>query len=135
VGTIFLAVGVGIGAWAYHFGAEANQAEGVVIRMVSSGRKGGSSPVVRYEVDGQSYELQSTVSSSPPAYSVGEKVTVLYHPDNPGGGQIDSFIDRWLFPLVFGGMGFIFAAIGYGFLLVRLRSRRLVAPARPSNQR
>jgi hypothetical protein len=124
LGTIFLAIGVGFGVASLSFVSGAEHAEGTVIRMVRSGSKGGSSPVVRYEVDGRAYTIQSTISSSASAYSVGEKVQIVYKPDNPARGHIDSFLDRWAISICFGGIGLLFATIGFGILMARLRRRK-----------
>ena len=93
--AIFALVGIGIGCYSIAFGIGANEVRGTVTQLDDD------SPVVEYEVNGQPFSLQSSISSSPPAYFVGEKVNVLYRPNNPASAQINSFTDRWLFPLVF----------------------------------
>ncbi len=50
----------------------------------------------------------------PPAYRVGDTVTVLYDPAHPEDAHIKSFlgaISRWLLPAITGGMGLIFMTI------------------------
>ena len=61
--------------------------------------------MVEYHVGGKRFTFRSWLSSSPPAYFVGEKVSVLYRPDNPAKAQINSFTDRWLFAVAFTGSG------------------------------
>jgi hypothetical protein len=114
LGTIFAATALAIAVSSWSFASGAVRTEGTV-------SSGGRRAVVRYEVDGRVYQVKSSISFSPPAYSVGEKVQVLYLPDNPAVARIDSFVDRWLFPVIFGAPGALFATIGYGMLLARLR--------------
>lgn len=130
IGSVLAAIGVGVGQSNWSFASTAHETDGTVIRMVASGKRG-SSPVVRYEVDGKSFELQSSVSSSPPVYSVGDKVKVLYHPDEPHKGTIHSFLDQWFVPTLLAGLGSLFAVIGLAFCLAWLLARRRTAAATP----
>ena len=130
IGSVFAAVGIGVGQSNRSFASSAHETEGTVIRMVATGNRG-SSPVVRYEVDGKSFELQSSVSSSPPRYAVGDKVTVLYHADEPHKGTIRSFMDQWLFPTIFTGIGSLFVLIGLAACLAWLLAMRRVASPKP----
>ena len=82
-----------------------------MVRM-ESGDEGSMFPVVRYQVTGIDHECKGQVSSSPPSYTIGDKVTILYRPEMPADGRIDSFSDRWLAALMFGGAGLVFAGIG-----------------------
>jgi hypothetical protein len=127
---IFAAVGVacaclsaGFAIASYHFASTAAHVEGTVTRMQVTSNRGSSAPVVRYEVDGKSYEFQSSVSSNPPAHVVGDKVTVMYHPERPGDGRIASFLEMWFMPMLLGFFGIVFGAIGGGLMLARLRRR------------
>ncbi len=96
---MFALVGIGIGCYSVAFAIGTNEVQGTVTNMVHG------SPVVDYEVNGQRFSFQSAMSSSPPAYFVGEKVSVLYRPNNPASAQINSFTERWLFPIVFTAAG------------------------------
>lgn len=101
-GVAFAVLGLGILVHNALFAIGTKQAEGTVIEMVGNKQK---SPVVEFNANGQRHTFQSRMSSSPPAYSVGEKVSVLYHPEEPARAQIDSFSERWLFPLGFATTG------------------------------
>ena len=111
IGCIFFSVGASFGIYSLIKGENAGRTEGEVAALIRGG-KGSSRPVVRYAVDGKPFEITGWMSTSPPAYSVGEKVTVLYNPENPADGRIDSFVERWLFPVVFGGVGALLLVIG-----------------------
>jgi hypothetical protein len=76
----------------------------------SGGR--GRVPVVRFEVDGQSYEVVGKIASTPPAYTVGDRVWVRYPPARPEAAWIDSFVEQYLLPLIFGSIGLVVSLIG-----------------------
>ena len=99
MGVVFVLVGVGFGCFSVAYAVGTREVQGEVTDLV------GGSPVVDYEVDGKKFSVQSAVSSSPPAYSIGEKVSVLYRPNNPASAQINSFTERWLFPVAFTAAG------------------------------
>jgi hypothetical protein len=61
-----------------------------------------SYPVVEYEVGERRYTYRPR--SAFRTYNVGEKVPVLYKADRPRVARIDTFADRWLIPLLLGGM-------------------------------
>lgn len=130
VGTICVVAAVVVGTWRMNFAAGAAHTEGTVLRLVATDQKGSRAPVIRYEVDGKAYEFQSSISSNPPNYAVGQKVAVLYQPDNPGAGTIDSFFERWFMPILLGVFGVVFSAIGYGMIVVQFR-QAMLPPAQP----
>jgi hypothetical protein len=133
LGSVFLVVGavLAVSTWIFVSGARAT--DGTVIALVEAPRTseddpGGTAPVVRYQVDGKAHEFRG-VYISPPAYSVGETVRVLYSPDRPERAQIDSFVQLWLISVVFGGVGLVFvvvAVLGYTW---RRGARAGVTPA------
>ncbi|MBA4018786.1 MAG: hypothetical protein C0483_16585 [Pirellula sp.] len=112
-GGIFGSVG---GVFAYktwRFEKMGHKVDGEVVSMVRDGGKNnGSKPVVKYVVAGKQYEIVGSISSSPPAWKVGEKATVYYNPDDPTDAQLSGFVERWLFPTIFGGIGGVIASVG-----------------------
>jgi hypothetical protein len=58
-------------------------------------------PVVEYQVGDRKYSYRPR--SVFRTYDVGEKVPLLYEAARPGLARIDTFSDRWLGPLLFGG--------------------------------
>lgn len=143
VGSIFAAVGLlfAVGAALVFlkdrsFADSGVRAPGTVIEMIGSRDSDDSytyKPVVEFrDADGQRHVFASSVSSSPPQYSTGEAVTVIYAPGSPDRAIIDSFVDRFLMPLIFGGLGTVFAMIGLGILFARLRGRQIAAQLRAS---
>jgi hypothetical protein len=109
-GCIFLLVGLGFAAYSVYFASGAMQAPAIVTQMVGSGS---GTPIVEYTVDGEQFTHRSPISSSPPAYVVGQKVSVLYRPANPSRAQLNTFTDRWLFAVVFTLGGFWAIICGY----------------------
>ncbi len=83
-------------------------------------------PVVEFvDRDGHSQRVVGAVSSTPPAYELGESVTVRHPPDHPEQARIDGFMESWFAAILLSGMGSIFAAIGAAFVVWEVRKRRL----------
>lgn len=128
---VFLLIGIGLltGAYfMYHSTSEfvrvASKAQGTVVQLARSRSSDSTTyaPVVRYRTEGgREVEFVSNVSSDPPAYSVGEKVEVLYRPEQPEKGEINSIFQLWFGPMLLGGLGSAFFVIG---TVVVLASRR-----------
>lgn len=87
-------------------------ADGTVVKMVHTTRTM-QAPVVAFTSPRGPVQFQSDVSSSPPAWQVGEPVKVLFDPNDPSQAVIDSFWVRWLVPLLLGLFGGVFAFIGF----------------------
>ncbi|WP_461141403.1 DUF3592 domain-containing protein [Spirosoma pomorum] len=88
------------GSQSYRLLVNGQSTNGLVIDMVSDRKGHTSAPVVRYSVNGTDYELTGTTYSNPPAYTVGDRVTVLYNPASPDEGAIRFFTEQWVGPLV-----------------------------------
>lgn len=77
---------------------------GTVVRLEESNSAEGGccvySPVIEFTADGQTYSFDGDTATDPPAYEVGEEVSVLYHPDEPETAQINKWSERWLFPII-----------------------------------
>jgi hypothetical protein len=124
--VLFLVVGLGTlggGGYAYvrtaEFIEEATPAEGKVIRLERRSGSGGKrssttyAPVVRFQTStGEEVEFTSSVSSSSPGYSEGERVRVLYLRSDPSEAEIDEFLALWFVPLVAGVLGSMFVLVG-----------------------
>lgn len=127
-GLAFLGVGVLCGAIAVfflvrtrRFLAGAVDAQGTVISMVaSSGSEGGTvySPVVQFRAqDGQTVTFTDSVASSPPSHQAGDVITVKYSPGDPQNARIGTGFRLWFVPVLLGGLGAIFLAVGGGLYL------------------
>ena len=134
LGVVFGAVGAALLVAAFitlrsarSFESTAVGASGEVIDLAPSYSDGSAThaPVVRFETpDGREVIFESSVSSHPPAYDIGERVDVLYAPDDPGDAVIDSFWQVYLAPVILGGIGSIFLLIGGGMLVSQIVARR-----------
>jgi hypothetical protein len=95
---------------------------GVVVRLnEQSDAEGGCCtyvPVVDFKVNDQVYTFEGDNASDPPAYQVGEQVNVRYDPTNPNTAQIDSFFERWIFPILIIPAMILAAAI-LNFFMIR----------------
>ena len=90
IGTVLAVISFGAGIESRNFLAGAVQTKGTVIKLVGKVNDAGESPIVRYQVDGVSYEVEEDGASSPPAHSIGDVVTVVYQPGRPERGRVAS---------------------------------------------
>ena len=108
LGNLFFAAfclwGVYAAVIAYRLETTGGVAEGEVTCLEeSSSPEGGCctySPVVEFEVNGQAYSFDGDTASYPPEYEVGERVEVLYDPNDPNTAQINKYSERWLMPIL-----------------------------------
>lgn len=121
VGSILFIIGVFIFIRTRAFISRSQEVKGSVIKMLTShGSEGGTvyAPVFRFTtIQGQSMEVAETVYSSPPGYTVGEVVDILYDPQDPSNARAKKWGSLYFLPLLLGGLGGIFACVG-GILLI-----------------
>src|SRR5688572_5990495 len=100
------------------FLAKAAQAIGEVVALdeeppTEPGESPTYRPVVSFQIDAhQTVRFESMAHSNPPQYKVGASVRVVYNPDRPNEARILSFTSLWLLPVILGGLGLIFTALG-----------------------
>ena len=90
-GLIFLAIGAGPTLTQLLIEREGEQAQGEVIRLAERCDSDGCTyaPVVSFVLrNGQTVTFESSYSSNPPSYEVGEQLTVLYPREAPEKAQI-----------------------------------------------
>lgn len=129
IGLGLLAGAIALALNTRSFISTAKRAQGSVIELIEKRDSDGSvtyKPVVAFTADsGASVNFTSSFSSNPPAYDVGEGVEVLYAPDNPNKARIRGFGSLWLGPTILGGIGAVFASIGFGILIAsRLNKKK-----------
>lgn len=107
-GAVFLVIGLFTLRANLNLVRVGRHATGTVVELVRSRDKDGDVvyyPIVQYTPDnGDRVTFKSNVGSSH-APSVGEKVQIVYNPQNPKQAAIDTFTDLWLLPVVFTGIG------------------------------
>ena len=103
--------------------------EGVVISLDRSrGSSRANHPVVRfYTAAGREVVFHGSIGSNPPAYRIGEEVSVVYLPDRPDVAEIDNFLELWLLTLIVGLLGLVFSGLGFGAVAWQIRRDRLGA--------
>jgi len=115
---------IAVGLWLGYREMASPQAEGEVIG--NEYIKGANySPMVRYEVEGQTYQIHGPMSPRPPVYRVGERVTVWYPPGRPAEGRLRGFFEVWGRALAVGGAGVSLALAGLWALTSRSRRTRI----------
>lgn len=108
------------------FGSTAARAEGVVTDLVRDRRPGLAyrvvfGTVVRFQDEaGAWHQFSEAVSSNPPPYQRGERVSVLYDPAAPDQAVIDGFRGRFLVSVIFAVVGGVFLLLGSLILSSRL---------------
>lgn len=131
IGATFFGIALFSFIHTQNFIKTAASSEGVVLELKtveSSLRKSRGftyAPVVKFKTpDGKDIQFQSSTSSNPPEFSVGQTVPVLYNRSNPQEAQVDSFVQLWLLPTVFGGFGIIFMVVGATLFVIPLLSNK-----------
>lgn len=117
-GLVFYGVGAGLTYRQRTMERQGLQVTGEVVSLVQNCDDDGCAyaPVVRFETqDGRSVSYESSFSSSPPAYDVGESVQVFYSPENPEKVVIEGEgrVLRLIFTII-GGLIIIFGFSLFG---------------------
>jgi hypothetical protein len=129
------------GLYVLHFVSVAKHAEGTVVALERHDSQDGSptyAPTFRFrDLNAIEYTISSSAGQSPPEFSVGQKVDVLYLSSNPRHATINSYMQLWGGPTILFVLGFIFSLAGIGaFYWPRIRDRftkqKVVSPI-PSN--
>ena len=133
IGVICFLVSGGWLAESLHFAAGAVKAQGTVTRLEWVADSDGSvaHPIIRFHDGERSVEIRGRVGSSPPAYAVGERVPLLYHPGRPEDARPATFSDRYLLPLGFSGLG-LAAVIASAVAIHREKNRQKAESATPA---
>ncbi|MFD7023253.1 DUF3592 domain-containing protein [Promicromonospora sukumoe] len=110
------------------FLADARAVDGVVVGLdeqYSSTDEGTTRSTyhaeVAYEVGGQEHGFTDRTGTNPPRYDVGERVTVLYDPADPGNARLDAAYGYWL-ETIFGLVALALAGAGVPVLVIRARA-------------
>ncbi len=122
IGGIFLVLGIGSVISNLRLLDTGARAEGEVVRLVGSKT---ASPRVRFVDDtGRAVEFTSSAGRSPPAYSVGERVEVVYPAGEPDRAVIRGGFSMWGFVAIGGGLGLLCTLIGIGAVIAGVRAGR-----------
>ncbi len=116
LGAFFCLLGIGFGLYSLSQSVGTVSTAGAVVEVMSERDSEGDlayRPVVEYEVGGRRYKVKAMVASSFWRLQIGERVKILYRPEQPATAYIDSFLERWLVPLIASTFGGLFAVLGY----------------------
>jgi len=101
------------------FVAGAERATGTVIDLSRETDSEGAVvfyPILRFTTaEGRTLEFRSSTGSSFPPQP-GDRVEVLYDPDDPQDARLSGFFDVWGLPIVLGFLGTVFTAVSVVFL-------------------
>ena len=126
VGFLLMVIGVFILVRTRMFISTSQEVKGTVTHLIaSSGSEGGTvyAPVFKFTtIQGQVIEVEEKVASNPPQFSQGQVVDILYDPENPSRARVKKWFNLYFVPLLLGGMGIIFGAIGVGLLIFKIIS-------------
>ena len=95
---------------------------GTVVALRETGGDAGSTraPVVEFTNQmGETFTLNSRMSSDPPAHRVGDRLAVLYLPIHPESARADHPAEFWMAPIVFSVLSF---SCGVLAAVIRFRS-------------
>jgi len=139
-GAGLILVSILMGMHANNFRKKAIPTKGTVVALSSSSninspRSSGSPirettythrPIVRFVTqNGKAIEFLSDTGSKKTAYKKGDAVEVLYLPSSPEKAKINDFLSLWMMPMVIGGIGLIFIALGGGIIIIsKLKGRQ-----------
>lgn len=120
-GALFLLIAIGTAAYTVYFVHTALRAGGSVVEMQQTTDKDSGdvlyAPTFQFrDSAGVSHTVASTVYQSPPAFHVGDTVSVIYLANHPDSARINAYWDVWGFTTVFGILGVVFSAIGLGII-------------------
>ena len=141
--VLFLLLGVGLlagsgyAAWQeVKFRRGAIETNGLVVEMLAGSSRDGDGrtsrtyrPVFVFSLpDGTKRRVEGGVASNPPCCTVGDTVRVRYRPEAPERAQMTGFMESWFVTSLLGGMGAVFALVGFAVIGVG-RRRGVVGPA------
>jgi hypothetical protein len=121
-GLVFFGIGAGLTYSQRSFERAGAVTEGDVVSMVTSCDDDGCSdaPVVRFTTQaGQAVTFETSYFSSPPAYHIGQRVTVVYSLEEPEKAVIQG--QGQLFRIIFMAVGGLIIAFGLVMFSSNLR--------------
>jgi hypothetical protein len=130
VTLMFAGVAIGMYLYENRFADEGIPMEGTVINLTAN-ETGSLAPLVEYTYQDTLRQYQSSFYSSPPDYEVGQQVPLILNPENPNEAIIDSFNDRYLISVIFGGVGGFFLILSIGLGVAARKVKRNFEKSQP----
>ena len=126
-GIVFGGVGLLTFAHKLNFLSRAlpTQGEVIAVEAQTDGEESLYSLKVRFfDQHGVRQVFSPRLKSNPPRYHPGQVVDIYFDQTDPAHGEINSFLDMWLFESIFGGMGAISLVIASAFLVRDIHKKR-----------
>jgi hypothetical protein len=112
IGAAFLALAAIIGRNTWTFLAGARTAQGIVVGVEPDEDGEGSFPVISFTTpDGKTHRFRGALAASL-SPQPGERVDVVYHPNEPSSAKVKGLLSLWMGPLVAGGFGVAIVGVG-----------------------
>jgi hypothetical protein len=114
IGGLILAGGLALGLGSLRHVLYGERADGEVIEMRRDGDM--YAPVVRFRLPGGGTQEVVDLASGAPDFTVGDKVSILYMPQDSRDFRIDTFDRLWfsaIFVTVFGGFWMLFGIVAW----------------------
>ena len=128
-GLVFFGIGAGLTYRQFMIRQDALEVTGEVYKLNQSCDDDGCtySPIVRFTTqDGKPVTYNSSFSSNPPAYDVGEQVIMYYQPDDPQRATIKG--EGRVFSFIFAGVGGVVMIVGLAFFASNIKNSYLAEP-------
>lgn len=112
IGGLILAGGLALGLGSLRHVLHGERADGEVIEIRREGDM--YAPAVRFQLPGGATQEVKDLASGAPDFAVGDRITILYMPQDPRDFRIDTFDRLWLSAIlvtVFGAFWLLFGAV------------------------
>jgi uncharacterized protein DUF3592 len=137
-GLIFAVIGLAIFWSNYQFKLKASSTTGTITGYVSYQDSDGDTlykPEASFVTSqGENINFTSNVGSSFRGKDIGEKVEILYMPDNPQKAKMNTGSEMWFLPGIFTGIGSVFFAVGVGMIVANKKRQQTIEWLKRSGQ-
>ncbi len=114
IGGLILAGGLALGLGSLRHVLHGERADGEVVEMRREGDM--YAPVVRFRLPGGETQTVTDLASGAPDFAMGDRITILYMPQDPRDFRIDTFDRLWfsaLFVTIFGAFWMLFGIVAW----------------------
>ena len=126
---VFIVMGGIFGVRTYQFLERAVKTDGTIVELVERRSDEGDilyAPVFTYtDAGGNTHKIFSSTASYPPIGDVGDKIVILYDPEDPGRAKENRFFSLWGLATVMSGVG-IFDFIVF-FVIAFFTKKKMMA--------
>lgn len=122
-GLLFFTIGARLTFRQHKLEKQGQEAQGIVVSLRENHESDGSTytPVVQFTTsNGKTTQFESSYSSNPPAYDIGETVRVVYPPDDPTHAIING--EGQILHIIFMLLGGIVICVGYVQVFTSIRN-------------